>query len=399
MIYRYEALDDQGTKKTGLVEADDSRDAASLLKENNLTLVNLEVANIKKSINLPFINRISMKDVVIFARQFSIMIGAGVAMVQALRILVNQTENQKFKKVIGEIGDEVEGGAPLSDCLAKRPKIFSNFFVSVVKSGERSGKLDEVLNYLADEIGKDYDMIAKIRGSMIYPAVVMVGMVVIGIVMMVFVLPKLMDVMTETGTALPVATRILIAISNFMTGYWWLLIILFVGLLFAIKIALSSRTGRWIFDAMTLRLPVFGKLFQKILLVRFCRSMNTLLLGGVSIENSLSIAGDVVSNMTYKSLVNQTIKEVEDGNSISIVFLDSPLIPKMVSHMMQVGEETGKLDVVFNKVSEFYNREIDNMLANMMSLLEPLVMILIGVGVGVMVAAVIMPMYSMVGSF
>lgn len=399
MIYRYEALDDQGTKKTGLVEADDSRDAASLLKENNLTLVNLEVANIKKSINLPFINRISMKDVVIFARQFSIMIGAGVAMVQALRILVNQTENQKFKKVIGEIGDEVEGGAPLSDCLAKRPKIFSNFFVSVVKSGERSGKLDEVLNYLADEIGKDYDMIAKIRGSMIYPAVVMVGMVVIGIVMMVFVLPKLMDVMTETGTALPVATRILIAISNFMTGYWWLLIILFVGLLFAIKIALSSRTGRWIFDAMTLRLPVFGKLFQKILLVRFCRSMNTLLLGGVSIENSLSIAGDVVSNMTYKSLINQTIKEVEDGNSISIVFLDSPLIPKMVSHMMQVGEETGKLDVVFNKVSEFYNREIDNMLANMMSLLEPLVMILIGVGVGVMVAAVIMPMYSMVGSF
>jgi len=399
MIYRYEALDDQGTKKTGLVEADDSRDAASLLKENNLTLVNLEVANIKKSINLPFINRISMKDVVIFARQFSIMIGAGVAMVQALRILVNQTENQKFKKVIGEIGDEVEGGAPLSDCLAKRPKIFSNFFVSVVKSGERSGKLDEVLNYLADEIGKDYDMIAKIRGSMIYPAVVMVGMVVIGIVMMVFVLPKLMDVMTETGTALPVATRILIAISNFMTGYWWLLIILFVGLLFVIKIALSSRTGRWIFDAMTLRLPVFGKLFQKILLVRFCRSMNTLLLGGVSIENSLSIAGDVVSNMTYKSLVNQTIKEVEDGNSISIVFLDSPLIPKMVSYMMQVGEETGKLDVVFNKVSEFYNREIDNMLANMMSLLEPLVMILIGVGVGVMVAAVIMPMYSMVGSF
>ena len=399
MIYRYEALDDQGTKKTGLVEADDSRDAASLLKENNLTLVNLEVANIKKSINLPFINRISIKDVVIFARQFSIMIGAGVAMVQALRILVNQTENQKFKKVIGEIGDEVEGGAPLSDCLAKRPKIFSNFFVSVVKSGERSGKLDEVLNYLADEIGKDYDMIAKIRGSMIYPAVVMVGMVVIGIVMMVFVLPKLMDVMTETGTALPVATRILIAISNFMTGYWWLLIILFVGLLFAIKIALSSRTGRWIFDAMTLRLPVFGKLFQKILLVRFCRSMNTLLLGGVSIENSLSIAGDVVSNMTYKSLINQTIKEVEDGNSISIVFLDSPLIPKMVSHMMQVGEETGKLDVVFNKVSEFYNREIDNMLANMMSLLEPMVMILIGVGVGVMVAAVIMPMYSMVGSF
>ena len=399
MIFRYEAIDSQGGNKVGLVEADTSQEAALLLKENGLNLLKLDVASIKTKITIPFLNRVSMKDVVIFARQFSIMIGAGVAMVQALRILVNQTENPNLKKVVAELADEVDGGAPLSDCLAKRPKIFSNFFVSVTKSGERSGKLDEVLNYLADEIGKDYDMIAKIRGAMIYPAVVLVGMFAIGIVMMVFVLPKLMDVLTETGTALPLATRILIAISHAVTGYWWLLLILLGGLVVAIRMALSSQPGRRVFDALTLRLPVFGKLFQKILLVRFCRSMNTLLLGGVTIESSLSIAGDVVSNLTYKDLIEKTIHSVEDGNSISTVFLESSLIPKMVSYMMQVGEETGKLDVVFNKVSEFYNREIDNMLANMMSLLEPLVMILIGVGVGVMVAAVIMPMYSMVGNF
>jgi len=399
MIFRYEAIDSQGANKVGLVEADTSQEAALLLKENGLNLLKLDVTSVKTRIAIPFLNRVSMKDVVIFARQFSIMIGAGVAMVQALRILVNQTENPNLKKVVAELADEVDGGAPLSDCLAKRPKIFSNFFVSVTKSGERSGKLDEVLNYLADEIGKDYDMIAKIRGAMIYPAVVLVGMFAIGIVMMVFVLPKLMDVLTETGTALPLATRILIAISNVVTGYWWLLLILLGGVIVAARMALASRPGRQVFDALTLRLPIFGKLFQKILLVRFCRSMNTLLLGGVTIESSLSIAGDVVSNLTYKDLIEKTIHSVEDGNSISTVFLESSLIPKMVSYMMQVGEETGKLDVVFNKVSEFYNREIDNMLANMMSLLEPLVMILIGVGVGVMVAAVIMPMYSMVGNF
>ena len=297
MIFRYEAIDSQGVNKVGLVEADTSQEAILLLNENGLSLLKLDVANVKTRITIPFLNRVSMKDVVVFARQFSIMISAGIAMVQALRILVNQTENPNLKKVIIEIADEVDGGATLSDCLAKRPKIFSNFFVSVTKSGERSGKLDEVLNYLADEIGKDYDMIAKIRGAMIYPAVVLVGMFAIGVVMMVFVLPKLMDVLTETGTALPLATRILIAVSNAITGYWWLILILLGGLIAAIRMALASRSGRRVFDVLVLRLPVFGKLFQKILLVRFCRSMNTLLLGGVTIENSLAIAGDVVSNL------------------------------------------------------------------------------------------------------
>ena len=166
-----------------------------------------------------------------------------------------------------------------------------------------------------------------------------------------------------------------------------------------IRAILRTPSGRYAWDSITLHLPIFGKLFQKILLVRFCRSMNTLLLGGVSIENSLAIAGDVVSNKVYQKLVQQTIKEVEDGNSISTIFLDSPLVPKMVSHMMQVGEGTGKLDAVFTKISEFYNREIDNALANIMSLMEPLIMIILGIGVGVMVAAVIMPMYTMVGNF
>jgi len=399
MIFRYEALDNQGAKTTGLVEADNSQEADSLLKDNGLILVSLEVANIKKGLSLSFLERISMKDIVIFARQFSIMISAGVPMVQSLRILVNQTENKKFKKVIGEIGDEVEGGAALSDSLSKRPKIFSNFFVSVVRSGERSGKLDDVLDYLADEISKDYDMGAKIKGAMIYPTVVIIGMVIIGIVMMVFVLPKMMDILTETGTTLPLPTRILIGASNFIIHYWWIVVIIIVGIIMGIRAILRTPSGRYAWDSITLHLPIFGKLFQKILLVRFCRSMNTLLLGGVSIENSLAIAGDVVSNKVYQKLVQQTIKEVEDGNSISTIFLDSPLVPKMVSHMMQVGEGTGKLDAVFTKISEFYNREIDNALANIMSLMEPLIMIILGIGVGVMVAAVIMPMYTMVGNF
>ncbi len=399
MIFRYEALDNQGAKTTGLVEADNSQEADSLLKDNGLILVSLEVANIKKGLSLSFLERISMKDIVIFARQFSIMISAGVPMVQSLRILVNQTENKKFKKVIGEIGDEVEGGAALSDSLSKRPKIFSNFFVSVVRSGERSGKLDDVLDYLADEISKDYDMGAKIKGAMIYPTVVIIGMVIIGIVMMVFVLPKMMDILTETGTTLPLPTRILIGASNFIIHYWWIVVMIIVGIIMGIRAILRTPSGRYAWDSITLHLPIFGKLFQKILLVRFCRSMNTLLLGGVSIENSLAIAGDVVSNKVYQKLVQQTIKEVEDGNSISTIFLDSPLVPKMVSHMMQVGEGTGKLDAVFTKISEFYNREIDNALANIMSLMGPLIMIILGIGVGVMVAAVIMPMYTMVGNF
>jgi type IV pilus assembly protein PilC len=279
--------------------------------------------------------------------------------------------------------------------MAKRPKVFSNFFVSVVRSGETSGKLDEVLNYLADELEKDYDMMSKIRGAMIYPAFVFCGLGGVGVMMMVFVVPKLTAILTETGVQLPIATRILIGLSGFLQSYWWLLIIILLGGVVGIKLFTNTAAGKAFIDTALLKLPIFGHLFQRIYLVRFTRSLQTLIVGGVSISKGLRITADVVTNQVYKDIITQTIKEVEDGNSISSIFMERKEIPRMVSQMMSIGEKTGRLDIILSRITDFYSREINNMLANLMTLMEPIIMVVMGIAVGIMVAAVILPMYNM----
>jgi len=394
-VFKYKAFNKEKKQKEGLIEAVSKEMAVETLQEEELTIVLVEEVRTAKKISLPFFNRIKGKDLVIFSRQFSVMISANVAMVQALKILVEQTSNIKLKELLSEVADEVDGGAKLSDALAKRPKVFSNFFTSVVRSGETSGKLDEVLNYLADEMEKDYDMMSKIRGAMIYPIFVLSGLVVVGIVMMVYVVPKLTGILVETGGTLPLSTRIVVGTSNFLINYWWILLIIFAGLTIGLRFYLNTPSGKRQFDYFKLKIPIFGKLYRLIYLVRFTRSMNTLIVGGVTISNSLKVAAEVVSNRIFQELIEQTIREVEDGNSISSVFLTSKEIPKMVSQMLNIGEKTGKLDIMLDRITNFYGREIANIVANLMTLMEPIIMVVMGVAVGIMVAAVILPMYNL----
>lgn len=400
-VFKYKALDKEGKIKQGLAEAVSENMAAEALRERGLSIVSIKEQSVFKGAKQGFalFNRIKPKDLVIFSRQFAVMISANVAMVQALKIVAEQTDNLKLKTVVLDISNEVDSGSKLSDALAKRPNVFSNFFISVIRSGETSGKLDEVLNYLADEMEKDYDMTSKIKGAMIYPAFVFCGLGAVGIIMMVFVIPKLTGVLQETGAELPFATKILIGTSGFLQNYWWLLIIIIVGLIFGVRFIISIPQGRKYLDILKLKLPIFGKLFQKIYLVRFTRSLNTLIIGGVAISNGLKITSEVVSNAVYRRLIEETIKEVEDGNSISSVFINSKEIPKMVSQMMSIGEKTGKLDLILERLTDFYAKEVANTVANLMTLMEPLIMVIIGVAVGIMVAAIIMPMYNLAGQF
>ena len=399
-IYKYQAFNKDKKAQEGLVEADSKDYAAELLAEKGLAIVTLsEASSGKAKFNLNFLNRVKMKDIVIFSRQFSVLVSANVSMVQALKILVEQTANTTLKMVVSEVADEVDAGTALSEALGKQSKIFSNFYVSVVRSGETSGKLNEVLSYLADEMEKDYDMMSKIKGAMIYPAFVLCSLIIVGILMMIFVVPKLTGILTESGAELPVTTRILIGTSGFMQKYWWLLAAMVVGLAAAVRYYLNRPKGKRQFDYIKLRLPIFGHLFQLIYLVRFTRSMNTLLVGGVTIDNSLKVAAEVVGNKIYQELIEETIKEVEDGNSISSVFINSKTIPKMVSQMLNIGEKTGKMDVILERITNFYSREIYNIVANLMTLMEPIIMVVMGVAVGMMVAAVILPMYNLASSF
>jgi type IV pilus assembly protein PilC len=258
--------------------------------------------------------------------------------------------------------------------------------------------LDEVLNYLADEMEKDYDMTAKISGAMIYPAFVLVGLTVVGVLMMVVVVPQLTAVLQDSGGTLPLSTRIVMAISAFLIHFWWLLLIIVIAVVVFFRVAISTEAGKRAFDTIKLKLPVFGNLFQLIYMVRFTRSMNTLIVGGVTISKSLDVVAEIVGNSVYKDLIKRSRQSVEEGGSIAKVFMNSDAVPKMVPQMIVVGEKTGKLDLVFSKISDFYGREIQNIIANLVTLLEPSIMVVMGVAVGVMVAAVILPMYSLAGS-
>ena len=403
--FSYKAKKKDGQMFEGIVEAVNEDEAAEVLRDKELAVIFLERLGkriIKRGggFKLPFLKAgVKRKERVIFSRQLSVMISANVSVVQALRILIEQSDNETLKKVISEIADEVESGVKLSNALGKHDKIFSQFFVSMVKSGETSGKLDEVLEYLANQEEKDYDLVSKIKGAMIYPVFIICGLVLVGVAMMLFVIPQLTAMLTASGAKLPFTTRLLIGTSDAMRHYWWAFLIGIGVLVSGFRYGLKTPQGKGLFDLVKLKFPVFGNLFKMVYLVRFTQSLSTLTKGGVPITAGLKIVSDVVGNQTYKQLIDRTIKEVEDGNSVAVVFLESEYVPKLISQMLSVGEKTGRLSDVLDKVSSFYSREIENMVANMTHLIEPFIMVLIGVAVGGMVASIIMPMYNLANQF
>lgn len=394
--YRYRARNEKNETIQGVVQAASDSVAADTLTDQGLTILSLQaqgVSILQQSIR--FLNRVKGRDLVVFSRQLSVIISATIPLVRGLRILMAQTRHPFFKSVISEITDDVEGGAKLSAALGRHPEIFSSFYISIIRAGETSGKLEEVLAYLADQQEKDYDMLSKIRGAMIYPLFILGGLVVVGTLMMVLVVPQLTTVLTESGGELPFSTKLLIGTSSFITHYWWALIIGFVGLVVGFNMLLRTERGRYAWDLFRLHVPVFGPLLQKIVIVRFTRSLHTLMAGGVPLSKSLEIVSEVAGNVIYKGLILDTVKEVESGNSIATTFATSHQMPLMVSQMLSLGEKTGRIDEILDKLSSFYGREVNNTMNNLTSLIEPLILLIMGVAVGLLVAAIILPIYNL----
>ena len=400
-IFKYKVKrNSNGRTKSGLLVGMNETEAANRLRKLDFSLISIIDASdsLETKLNL-LINPISVKDIVIFSRQFAVMISANMPVVESLIILIDQTNNISLKNLIAEIAFDVDSGALLSDAFAQHPKIFSEFFINIIKSGETSGKLDEVLEYLADEMEKSYDMASKIKGAMIYPAFILVGLTGVGVVLMVYVIPNLTSVMVESGMKLPLSTRIVIAVSDFMRDYLILIALVLTGMVMALRYYFKTTIGRYQLDTFKLKMPIFGKLFKYIYLMRFTRSLATLLRGGVSITRSLEITANVVGNVIYRDLILETLESINDGNPFSTVMEASPDVPKMVPQMISIGERTGRMDTVLDKITDFYTRESNAMLANLSTLMEPLIMVLMGLGVGVVVAAVLMPMYNMASQF
>lgn len=397
-IFYYRARNASGEVTGGKVEAPTLAMAQQALEERGFDIVLLR--EVRKRLALPFVAaRIRTRDIVIFSRQLATLEEANVPLTDALKTLTRQTGNSQLKRIISEIASEVESGTRLSLAFSRHPRVFNTFFVSMVKSGETAGRLSEVLTYLADQTEKEYDLTAKVRGAMIYPAFIVAGMIIVGIILLIFVIPQLTAVLMESGAELPLMTRILIGASSFAKAYWWAFLVIAVALAVGYRLALRNEDVRLKADRFKLRLPVLGLLFQKIVLARLTRSLQVLLSGGIDLVAALQVVGEVVGNSYYEGIIRKTQREVSDGNSITTVLAQSPLIPAMVPQMLAVGEETGQFVAVLEKLTNFYTREVDNSVTTLVSIIEPLLMIIIGVAVGIIVASIILPMYRLAGQF
>lgn len=399
-IFSYIAKTNTGKTVKGTVEAPQLEGASDLLRERQLIVLKIKPVNdqdvFEKFNN--FLNRVSVKDITFFARQLSVLIEASVPVVRSLRVLIKQTKNEYFKKVIADIAAEVDGGAKFSQAVNRYPHIFDQFFVHMIRSGETTGRLDKVLIYLADQKEKDYSLRSRIKGAMIYPAFIMMTMAGIGVIMMTYVVPRLTSLITESGGKIPITTQILLTTSFLIVNYWWAIILLLVLFFGGTYFYIRTEQGHYYFDLLKIRMPVFGSLYTRILLTRFSMSLANLLTSGVPVTKSLQIAGDIVNNKVYHELIEKTVAEVEAGNSIASIFIHSKYVPPIVSQMLSVGEETGRLDSILQKLASFYTQEVENAIGSLTSLIEPLILIILGVAAGIMVTGILSPIYNISSS-
>ncbi len=402
-IFSYRVKDKKGRRANGIMEAASEDNVAELLEKKGFFVLDVSKKKIQEIQETHFaewlFNRVSSKDLVIFFHQLSLMIRANLPIIRIFRILVRQTENKKLKLAISAVADEVDGGASLSASMSQFKDIFGSFAINVISSGETSGRLAEVVDYLADQQEKDYGLGSKIKGAMIYPAFIVGALFVVGFLVMTFVIPQTTAMLKDTGATLPLVTQILITVSDIFKNFWWAIILVGGGLVvFVLYFVTQVKMGKEWLDRFQLHVPIFGPLFQKIYVVRIIRSLETLLKGGVPAAAAMESVRDLVGNSVYAKILDEAVRLVNEGNPISEGFNDNKEVPLMVSQMMSVGEETGKLDEVLSKLGDFYTKEIDNAVGNLTTMIEPLIMVILGVAVGGFVAAVILPTWQMAGA-
>lgn len=397
MKFFFKAKSKIGEMKEGTVEAANRELALELIQKNELFLITLD----EKSKKIPFLNifmkylnRVTVKELLIFFRQFSILIEARVPIVYALTAIKDQGKNQFFKMIVEEIINDIQDGLPFSDALKKKPEIFPNLSTNIIKSGETSGNLKQSLEYVADSIEKNYNLSSKIISAFIYPAVVMVVFFVIGFIFVAFILPKMTLVIKDLGGNLPWYTKIIILFSDFMAVYWWAALLGIIGFVLGIIFFIKTKNGKIAVDYLKIRIPVFGTIFQNIYITRFSENLAILLKGGIPIIRAVTLSSSVINNSIYEKLFLKVADELTVGGSMNKVFQKSELIPPIVTQMIRVGEETGQLDLVLRHISNFYEQEVETSTKNLSTLLEPLIMIVIGVAVGVLVFTVMMPIYN-----
>jgi type IV pilus assembly protein PilC len=403
MLYHYAWLNNNGNKEEGDIDATSVDNAILLLQKKGIITI-LEVkekvdkdSNIFKFVAKSsfFKQKIKQKDIVLFSRQVSTLFEAGVSALRAFRLLAQENENKTLQERIMGVADDIESGVSLSDALATRPDLFSNFYVNMVKAGEESGKLNEVFLFLADYLDRNYELNQKIKKALTYPSFVIGTFFLIMIGMLTFVVPKMAKMFAEEGAELPLVTRIVLFASDLFVKYGP---ITFPALGIAYFIFLQwkkTEEGGYAYDEFALKVPVVKNLLQKIFLQRLADNMNTMLTNGVPIVKSIDITTSIVDNRVYKRLLMRVSEKVQSGKAFSKALYEEPLVPNILVQMVHIGEETGELGYILKNLATFYRRELDTAIDSMIGLIEPAMIVGLGVGVGVLVSAILLPMYAL----
>jgi type IV pilus assembly protein PilC len=343
--------------------------------------------------------RVSVKEKLIFIQNLSVMVKASIPVLTAFRTLAEQTENKQFSRILKQISLKLEQGSSLAGSLRAHPKVFDELFVSMIDSGEISGKLEEVLRQLYLQIKKQYELTSRVKSALTYPLIVVAAMIGIGVFMMIFVVPKITAVFAEYEVSLPLATRILIAISDFLSKNWLVFLPAGVIFIFIILKLLATKKGKYLFQALTLRLPIFGPILKKINLARFARTASSLLKTDIMIVSAFQITARVLGNLHYRRAIMEISEKIKKGGQINEVIKNYPkFFPPMVVQMVTVGEQTGEVSDILQDLASFYEDEVDQTMQNLPSIIEPILMLLLGVGVGGVAIAIIMPMYALTAS-
>ncbi|MDP2210682.1 MAG: type II secretion system F family protein [Candidatus Aquicultor sp.] len=395
--FAYKVRDSKGNLLKGQIDGDGVTMVATKLRQMGYVVIELKEKSLaQKEINLPFSNRVKSKDLTIFSRQFATMINAGLSLTRCLNILAEQTESKALKKVIASVLEDVERGKALSDAMAKHTSTFPPIFINLVRAGETGGVLDVVLMRVADHFEKEASIKSKIKSAMAYPAAMFTFSMAITFVLITFIVPLFVAMFEDMGGNLPLPTKVLLTLSNFIRSSWFIIIPVIIAAIYLLRVYSKTEKGRENIDNLKLHLPIAGVLVRKMSISRFTRTFGTLLSSGVPILVALDIVAESAGNAIVSAAVKRTRISIKEGETIAKPLAEDKVFPPMVVQMIAIGEETGALDSMLSKIADFYDEEVSNMVDALTSIIEPLMIIVMGLIIGGIIVALYMPMFQII---
>lgn len=397
MLFNYQSVDQTGAPKSGSIDAVNVDIAIASLQRRGLVITSIVEADKKTGIfamNIPWFDRVSNKDVVILSRQLATLFEAQVSALRIFRLLAGESDNKVLSSKLVMIADDLQAGSSISAALEKHPKVFSDFYVSMVKAGEESGKLNETFTYLADYLDRTYELVGKAKGALVYPAFVVVTFITVMILMFTMVIPKISTILVESGQEIPIYTKIVLGISNFFVSYGFIVLgVVVIGGFILFKY-IRTPGGAVVYDEVKLSIPYISDLFRKLYWSRLSDNMNTMLISGIPMMRALELTSTVINNSIYRDILAKAVEDVKGGKPVSEALSNNSEIPGIMIQMMKVGEETGELGNILKTLAKFYAREVSTAVDALVDLIEPLMIVLLGAGVAVLLASVLIPIYN-----